>query len=191
MPLNQFELAEAYTELTVHDSQFHTAMRKVEGSLTKLKGHLQSASRAARRMLLVAGGTLATFVKFAADAEESMSKFDAVFGDNADSTRRWAKELADSVGRSRFVIEDTMSSFQGFFVGLGFGSQQAVEMSKKMQQLAIDFGSFHNIADAEAAQRFISALSGSSSTARRKLAMATSSLPWPCRALPRLFKASA
>jgi hypothetical protein len=55
-----------------------------------------------------------------------------------------------------------MSSFQAFFVGLGFGNKEALDMSTNMQSLALDFGAFNDLSNAESAQRFISALSGSS-----------------------------
>jgi hypothetical protein len=60
------------------------------------------------------------------------------------------------------TIKDSLSGFQGFFVGLGFGADKAREMSQQMQALAIDFASFNNLSDEEAVGRFISALSGSS-----------------------------
>lgn len=162
MSLNQFQFAEAYAEVSLRDKQFHAAMGRITGSLTKLKASLDVAARHAQRFLMIGAGALAAFVKFAADAEESTSKFNAVFKSGAEDVRAWADELAKSVGRSRQEIENTLSAFQAFFVGLGFGAGEAAEMSKKMQALSIDFASFHNLTDAEAAQRFISALSGSS-----------------------------
>ncbi len=162
MSLNQFQFAEAYTEISMRDKQFHQAMGRITGSLTKLKASLDVAARHAQRFLLIGAGALAAFIKVAADAEEGASKFNAVFKDGAGGVRAWADDLAKAVGRSRQEIENTLSAFQAFFVGMGFGAGQAEEMSKKMQALAIDFASFHNLSDAEASQRFISALSGSS-----------------------------
>src|SRR5690606_31067061 len=46
--------------------------------------------------------------------------------------------------------------------GLGFGAEQSRKFSQQLAQLALDFASFNNMSDAEAQQRFISALSGSS-----------------------------
>jgi hypothetical protein len=105
---------------------------------------------------------LAGAIKLASDAAESLNKFNAVFADQRVEAGKWADDLAKNIGRSKSEIQNTMSAFQAFFVGLGFGSKEALEMSKQMQSLAIDFASFHNLSDAEAAQRFISALSGSS-----------------------------
>jgi hypothetical protein len=162
MALNNFKFAEAYAEISLRDKEFHTAMGRITGSLTKLKASLDAAARTAQRFLLIGAAALAAFVKVAADAEETASKFNAVFKEGAPAMRQWAEDVAKAVGRSRFEIENTLSSFQAFFIGMGFGAGQAEEMSKKMQTLAIDFASFNNLSDAEASQRFISALSGSS-----------------------------
>lgn len=159
---NDFEFAEAFTSLTVRDSQFHSSIRRATFSLQKLQQNLESVARHARRMLLVGGAALAGFVKLASDAEQTGLKFDSVFKEGADSARAWSEALAKAVGRSKFAVQDSLVTFQSFFIGLGFGADQATEMSKRMQTLAIDFASFNNIADSEASQRFISALSGSS-----------------------------
>jgi len=54
-----------------------------------------------------------------------------------------------------------MSAYQSQLLGLGFGGKEALEMSGNLQQMAIDFGSFHNASDPESMQRFISAMAGS------------------------------
>jgi hypothetical protein len=154
MAVDKFRFAEAYTEFTIKDTAFRKGIKDIRGSLVQLQKRLDAAAVHARRFLLVAGGALATFVKFAADAEEAASRFNAVFRDQAAGVKRWSDELGDSVGRSGRAIRDTIASFQAFFVGLGHGSTEAVVLSKKMQALAIDFGSFNNLSDAEAAQRF-------------------------------------
>jgi hypothetical protein len=162
MAVNEFKFAEAFAEVSLRDKQFRTGINSITSSLMKLKGALDSAARQAQRFLLIGAGALAAFVKVAADAEETANKFDAVFREGAPGVRKWADDLADAVGRQRQELEETLSGFQAFFVGLGFGGKQAEEMSKKIQTLAIDFASFNNLADAEASQRFISALAGSS-----------------------------
>jgi len=102
------------------------------------------------------------FVKAAADAEETENRFRQVFGSLSDDAGAFADELGDAVGRSSIKIMDGLSTFQSFSVGMGFAREEASEMSKSIQTLALDFASFNNISDDEAMQRFISALSGSS-----------------------------
>lgn len=97
----------------------------------------------------------------AGDAAETFNKFQATFGKNAEAAGKFVDDLAKNVGRSVTDIQDSMSGFQGFFVGLGFAGDQATGLSETMQQLALDFASFNNTSDDDAVQRFISAMSGS------------------------------
>jgi hypothetical protein len=100
-------------------------------------------------------------IKAAGDLMETTSKFEAVFGDSADSVKAWADDYASAVGRSKSETMTALATFQAFFSGLGMGGDEATELSKKMASLGVDFASFHNLQDPEAMQRFISALSGS------------------------------
>jgi len=103
----------------------------------------------------------AGMVKAASDATELQNKFNMVFRGMEDDANSWAETFAKTVGRSKFIVKESMASFQSFFVGMGFGADEAQRMSRQMQELTIDFGSFNNVSDEEAAQRFIAAMSGS------------------------------
>ncbi len=133
--------------------------RDLERTAKKMTSLGQSMSLGVTLPLALAGGA---FVKAAADAEESQSRFNMVFGDLAESSTAFADELGDAVGRSTIKIKDGLSVFQSFSVGMGFARDSAQEMSHTIATLALDFASFNNISDGEAQQRFISALSGSS-----------------------------
>lgn len=116
---------------------------------------------------MAAAGTAAALafvptVRAASTATETLNKFRAVFASQADAAGLFADNLADGLGRSRYEIRDSMSAFQAFFVGLDFAPDKARQFSQELQKAAIDFGSFYNVSDEEASQRFISALSGSS-----------------------------
>ena len=145
-------------------------VNKVSGKLTPLEKDLDRTGKKMREVgssmtlgitapLALAAGA---FVKAAADAEETENRFRQVFGSLSDDAGAFADELGDAVGRSSIKIMDGLSTFQSFSVGMGFAREEASEMSKSIQTLALDFASFNNISDDEAMQRFISALSGSS-----------------------------
>jgi hypothetical protein len=145
-------------------------VNKVSGKLTPLEKDLDRTGKkmqeVGRSMTLGITAPLAlaagAFVKAAADAEETENRFRQVFGSLSDDAGAFADELGDAVGRSSIKIMDGLSTFQSFSVGMGFAREEASEMSKSIQTLALDFASFNNISDDEAMQRFISALSGSS-----------------------------
>lgn len=100
-------------------------------------------------------------IQAASNAAETLNKFQAVFGDQADAADAFASRLGGSIGRGVTEIRDGMSAFQAQMVGLGFGAEQAREMSQELTGLVYDFGSFFNVSDDEALGRFISAMSGS------------------------------
>lgn len=98
----------------------------------------------------------------ASDAEEMQNRFNAVFASMSDEGEVFAANLSRSIGRSINEIKQSVTEFQSFFIGLGFGGEQAFGFSTNIEKLALDFASFNNIADEEAVGRFISAMSGSS-----------------------------
>ena len=98
----------------------------------------------------------------ASDATETFNQFNQVFGENAAGIDEWANDFAKNIGRSVSATRKGLATFQSFFVGMGFGANEAAEMSKQMQRLAVDFGSFFNVADEEALRRFLGGLAGQS-----------------------------
>jgi hypothetical protein len=156
------EAGRAFLKLYTEDSAFQRgidgAVRRIQSLAGTLKhiGTLGAGIGTAMSVPFIAA------IKHASDAQESLNKFRSVFGEQSKAAEEFASTLAKSVGRSEIDIKNALSSFQGFFVGLGFSGEKARELSQQLESLAIDFASFHNLSDTEAMERFISALSGSS-----------------------------
>jgi len=106
-------------------------------------------------------------IKAAADAEETRSKFKAVFKETADDARAWAVNFGKSVNRATIDIQKMLSSVQDLFVPLGFSRKEASAFSKSVAQLAVDLASFNNVADSVALRDIQSALVGNSETVRK------------------------
>lgn len=141
----------------------------LQRGLSAAKQRLQSFASGAAAIGggMLAGGAaimapLTYAVKQASTIEELTNKFNAVFGADSAAVGQWAESFRAAVGRSKEDTLTGLSAFRAFFAGLGMGSNEAVGLSEDMQRLAVDFGSFHNLTDAESIQRFISAMSGSS-----------------------------
>lgn len=153
----------AYVELFADSSKLVRGLRRASA---KLKAFGARVREIGLRMAKVTAALFAPIgilsIKAASDAEETQSRFEQVFRDQAAAAGRFADAVAEAVGRSRYAIRDALSTFQSFFTGLGFDAAKSRELSQQLQSLALDFASFHNIADDEAVGRFISALSGSS-----------------------------
>ena len=151
-------------------------IREFDRQIGEMKKNLRETTRNINEVgnsLIGLGGKFSTFltlplaliggftVKAASDAEEMQNKFNQVFKGLEDDAQSFAESFAESVGRATDEVQEGLSTYQSFFIGLGFGKEKAFEMSKEMQKLAVDFGSFNNLADEDSLQRFISAMSGS------------------------------
>ena len=156
-----FQLGEAYVQFQ------QRGLTSVKTSADKAAKSLFGASSAAKAFGAALGAATigaagAKMLQLASAAEETDNRFRSVFRDQADAVDEWAENLADKIGRSQVAIKSGLSSFQSFFVGMGFTAERAADLSKQLQAASIDFASFNNISDQEAMERFISALSGSS-----------------------------
>jgi hypothetical protein len=153
-----FKAAFAQMQLSVRQFQAGiqkiggTAFRGVIGSLTTMRRMMGSLIGQATALGAAFG--LSVGIKDAIDnasrLEETLNKFNVVFGDLADSQRKWAEDFADRVGRSQQQVLDFMASTQGMAVPLGINQDDAAAMSQTLTQLAFDVASFTNASDPEA-----------------------------------------
>lgn len=155
-------IGELAVNIAARTGAFQKGLRRAEKHLGTFSRRMDSIARRGLAFGTAVGAGLGVAVKRAADAQESLNRFEAVFDTQAKAAAQFADSLAGSVGRSALEIKEGLSTFQSFFVGLGFGQERASSLSQKMQELSVDFASFNNLSDAEALERFISALSGSS-----------------------------
>jgi hypothetical protein len=167
MPLNHFTLAVAGVEIRVDQAKFDKGMTRAQKSIKKLQVGLESLARKAKWAFLAMGTAMAGFVKVAANAEETMNKFNAVFEDQASGVRKWSKNFGAAVGRSQVELQDFLSQFQNLFVAMGFSGKGAAEFSKRLTKLTVDLASFHNEAEREVATRLFSGLVGEAEAVRR------------------------
>lgn len=103
----------------------------------------------------------AKLINLGSTAEESMSKFNAVFKEVSDSTRESVTALADELGRSRYELATYAASFQDTFVPLGFARDEAAKMSTALTRLTVDMSSFNNVTQDKASADLQAALTGS------------------------------
>ena len=145
---------------TIADTKgFTSGLNRMQSGLKKL-GSVFSAvggAYAASRIFTI-GKDL---VKVSAELETVNRSFERSFGALSNSIELELNKLSDSLGRSTTILKKGAVSFNSFFQGLGFGSQEAANMSVSMQRLSVDLASFFGIQDANAQKRFIAALAGS------------------------------
>lgn len=152
----------AFVELKSNDNGFSRGLKAAERRLDRFG----SVARKIGAGLLIGGGLFAPLaasaISAASDTQESLSRFNQIFGNQSKQATEFAQEVAKRIGRSAIDIQDSLATLQGFFVGLGFDESRSRKMSQQLTELAMDFASFNNLTDDEGISRFLSALSGSS-----------------------------
>lgn len=152
----------AVIELALNgNDKVQAALRNVQRRASAIGQSLTRVGGGMLGMGAAIGGAFISPIRAAGDLQETLSKFSAVFGDQAESAGDFADELAARVGRSSAAIRDSMSSTQAMFVGMGIDPAKAREMSQQLAEMGLDMASFHNLSDEEASSRLLSALGGS------------------------------
>ena len=98
--------------------------------------------------MTIVGGVITAIsvglVKMASDAEETGSKFAVVFQDVADEAAKSAKNLSDNFGLSTNAAKQLLSDTGDLLTGFGFTGKAALDLSTKVNELAVDLASFTN-----------------------------------------------
>jgi hypothetical protein len=158
---NAIRAGRAFVELFADDTKL---VRVLNGAKAKLNAFGASVAGIGAAFVGL-GATIAAPLGFAvnaaSDAAETFSKFDIVFGKQAEAVKAWANEFAAQVGRSRAEVAKFLAGTQDLFVPLGFDPAKAEELSKKIVGLTVDLGSFNNMADEDVMRDLQAALTGS------------------------------
>ena len=154
----------AYVRMRLDQAPLKRGLGSVRQEISQIGSQMMSIGTRTAAMGASIVGSLAAPIKMASDFEESLSKFQFMFGDAADSAKAWGDEFAAQVGRSQAQIVEFMGNAQALLVPIGFEGDTATEMSKQLTQLAVDLASFYNTSDSDAMRDLQSALVGSSET---------------------------
>ena len=151
----------AYVEIFAEDSKLNRALQGMERKFKMIGSKLMSVGAGVG----VVGASITTAflpsINAASDMEETMNKFNVVFGENSKAVKAWGDNYAKDVGRSKKQLADFMAGSQDLFVPMGFDSSAALGMSKIVSQLSIDLASFNNMADDAVLRDLHAALTGS------------------------------
>ena len=102
----------------------------------------------ARRV--VTGVLVKSLADAASELEELESKFNTVFGDNAQEVRVWAENYATSINRGVIDTEIFMAMIQDIQTGYGMAADEAAKFSQAVVGVTNDLASFSNIPFSEA-----------------------------------------
>ncbi len=127
-------------------------LKKLDTSLDGMSGKMTTLGRKSTQL----GKSLTTFVtlpilamgaglvKVASDAEETESKFGTVFSGISKKADQTAKNLAESFGISSTKAKELLGDTGDLLTGFGFTQDKSLELSKGVQELAVDLASFTN-----------------------------------------------
>jgi len=146
----------AYVELLMRDKDFTKRLRAAGAGLK-----LFALSAMSLAGPIAAAFSFGSVIKASSDVEETMNKFNVVFGKNSKEVKQWSDGFAKDVGRSEEQIARFVSNSQDLFVPLGFEAGAATEMSKQITGLSLDLASFNNMQDADTMRDLQAALTGS------------------------------
>jgi len=84
------------------------------------------------------------FIKAASDAEEISSKFGTVFQNISNEADQTANNLAKNFGLSSVKAKELLGDTGDLLTGFGFTGESALDLSKRVNELAVDLASFTN-----------------------------------------------
>ena len=96
----------------------------------------------------------------ASNMNESLSKMNVVFGENAQAVEKWANTSAEAMGLSKQKTIEAAGTYGNLFQAFGIGQDSATKMSTSLVQLASDMASFNNTSVDDALLALRSGLSG-------------------------------
>jgi len=143
-------IRELFTKIgfDIRDDQLKAFDSKVKATTKSLQKVSQTATNAGKKLTtfvtLPILATGAAFIKTASDAEEADSKFNTIFkniqGQAADTAKNFARDFGQSGVAAQTLLGDTADLLTGF----NFTQESALDLSKQVNELAVDLASFTN-----------------------------------------------
>ena len=126
-------------------SGFERAMNKTQKKLKKFgKSVEKTGKNMTMGLTLPILGMGAAALKFGSDLQETDSKFKQVFISIQKEAEETAKVFEESFGLSEVAAKQLLSDTGDLLVGFGFTEKSALELSKQVNELAVDLASFTN-----------------------------------------------
>mgnify|MGYP003136417904 CR=1 FL=1 len=124
---------------------FDRAMKKAQKNLKKFGKNIQrTGENLTTGLTLPILGLGAASLKLASDFEETNAKFKTVFSSIQAEAEQTAKVFADSFGLSDLAAKQLLADTGDLLVGFGFTEKSALDLSKQVNELAVDLASFTN-----------------------------------------------
>jgi hypothetical protein len=99
-------------------------------------------------------------VREASKVAELQGRFDAAFGDSADSVRAWSDTFARAINGSREELRQFASQVGDAFRAFGLGTEETARLSTAVVELSEDFADFKGRQTTEVVDAFTAAIQG-------------------------------
>lgn len=134
------------------DNNFDTVNKSIKSSSTALNSFIGNLGASVVQFAasgltnLAAGFTSFTksAVLAAVDAQETASKFEAVFSTISEASNKTAKDLQVNFGLGVNESKELLSATGDLLTGFGFAQEGALALSSDVQKVAVDLASFTN-----------------------------------------------
>lgn len=161
MSASAVKAGRAFVEVFAETNPLERGLKQAEYKLKRFGSSLKNIGGAMAGVGLSVGAAFVPAIKAASDLQETMSKFETVFGERSKEMKAWGDQLAETIGRSKGEIASFLANTQDLLVPVGFEPGAAEEMSKQITSLAFDLASFNNMQDADVVRDLHAALTGS------------------------------
>ncbi len=124
---------------------FNRALKKANRTIGNFGAKMKRTGETlTRNITLPVLGLGAAAVKMASDFEETDAKFKTVFSSIQFQAEETARTFEKSFGLSSLAAKKMLGDTGDLLVGFGFTEQEALNLSKQVNELAVDLASFTN-----------------------------------------------
>ena len=138
-------IGELVVRLKANTAEFTNGLGRVRQSLNSLESSFQSIAVKSGVAFAAGGLALAKLVSEASDAQETLSKVGAVFGDLGDDVVAWSKINSKALNTSESDLQDFAASMQSILAPTVQNKEAATQMSVSLVELATDLASINNM----------------------------------------------
>ena len=157
----------AFIEMFLDDSAVNRQLAQFRRRFSRLGRELQSVGNFSIGLGTAIVAPFTAAIKVASDYQESLQKFNVVYGELARGQERWVGEFARSVGRAKSELIEFAASFQDLLIPIGVDPEAAAQVSRTLTQLSVDLSSFNNLRTSDVARDLSAALTGSSEVMKK------------------------
>ena len=138
----------AFVEIGIRN-RIAAGAKAVQADLQKLSSKLRnqgaSLMKVGGMIAGAVGAPLAVAIRAGSEMQETMGKFNTVFGESASEVQAFGVQTANAMGVSEQSMMSMLSGMQDLLVPMGMLPDQATGISKTLSALAVDLGSFNNM----------------------------------------------